>query len=138
MDWDLNQRKKIYYFFKLTFNIQGGPKVTHPKEKLNISITVQANELIFLLMIEAYWSFIFIKTSIWRLFVKYYEWSPQKNITFSQIGKKQHTEWRKSHLIDKKIEYLHYSSSKRTDFFVDDRGILKFYIYKYIPRETLC
>ncbi len=38
----------------------------------------------------------------------------------------------------KKIEYLNYGSSKRADFFVDDRGMSKLYIHKDTPRQTLC
>ncbi len=38
----------------------------------------------------------------------------------------------------KKFEYLHYGSSKRVEFFINDRGMFKLHIHKDIPRETLC
>ena len=33
------------------------------------------------------------------------------------------TGWRKSHDTDKKIEYLHYDSTKRAHFFTKNRGM---------------
>jgi hypothetical protein len=58
-----------YRYFR---EIQGDAKVTLPKRKSDISITIQANELIFLSMIEAYSSFISIMTSLGRPFVNYH------------------------------------------------------------------
>ncbi len=37
----------------------------------------------------------------------------------------------------KKIEYLHYGSSKRADFFVNDTDMFKLYVHKDMLRETL-
>ncbi len=37
----------------------------------------------------------------------------------------------------KKIKYLHYSSSKRVDFFVSDRGMFKLHIHKDMLRKIL-
>jgi hypothetical protein len=48
------------------------------------------------------------------------------------------TGWPISNATEVKIEYLHYGSSKRADFFVDDRGMPKLYIHKDMPRQTLC
>jgi hypothetical protein len=48
-----------------------------------------------------------------------------------------YTEWPQSHDIER-IEYLHYGSSKWTDFFIHDRGMFKLYIHKDMLRETLC
>jgi hypothetical protein len=51
----------------------------------------------------------------------------------------EYTGWPISNATEvKKIEYLNYGSSKRADFFVDDRGMSKLYIHKDTPRQTLC
>jgi hypothetical protein len=54
---------------------------------LNISIKAWANELIFSSMIEAYTSFIFIRTCLDRPFVKWPYWLQEKNFGFSYINK---------------------------------------------------
>jgi hypothetical protein len=54
------------------------------------------------------------------------------------MGKKQYTEWYKSHFIEKKIECLHYSSSKWADFFTKDRDMFALQIHTDKSSEKLC
>jgi hypothetical protein len=40
--------------------------------------------------------------------------------------------------LPKKIEYIHYHSSKRADVFINNRGMFKLFIHKDMLIETLC
>ncbi len=118
-----------FYFGRLAFAPPWiWPKSHDAKEKLNISATVRTTGLIFLPMIEACSSFISMKTCLETTFVKYQYWPQQEKFIFHSLEKGT---WAK-----KKVEYLHYGSSKRTDFFTNDRGIYKLYIDKDMPREN--
>ena len=92
--WQLNQGWLKPYFVLVSIHIiiktwhTGCPKSHHTIKNLNISLTVRANELIFLSMIEACSKFIFIKTCLERPFVKCHYWSHQKEIYFFTDRKK--------------------------------------------------
>ncbi len=46
-----------------------------------------------------------------------------------------HTGGRKSHFTEKKIEYLHYGSSKWADFFTTDKGVFIVHTHKKIVEK---
>lgn len=61
----------------------------------------------------------------------------KKKLIFSQIGKDNIQDSAEVIFTEKKIEYLYYDSSKRAEFFIDDRCIER-PLVKYIGFFLIC
>ena len=148
----LNQGWLKPYFVLVSIHIiiktwhTGCPKSHHTIKNLNISLTVRANELIFLSMIEACSKFIFIKTCLERPFVKCHYWSHQKEIYFFTDRKKtiyltkdfsrhafMNIKPEGTSILDKKNQLGCRSPSADIQFFFWAKWLLRHFVYCFFP-----